>query len=466
MTGTAAVLDRSDERLLDEILGRAGRPDFDRWADQVERCGYCSRPVRLRGVVQRADGSKYSTDTEPDRILLIRCGNRRASVCPSCSYEYAGDMWQLLHAGAAGGRKGVPQSVRMHPLVFATLTAPSFGAVHGTRTGTGSSRCRPPRGRAIVCPHGRPTWCTRVHTDDDPRLGEPLCTDCYDYAGHSAFNWWAPELWRRFTITLRRQLSRRSGLSSTEFSRRCRVSFVKVAEFQRRGVVHFHGLIRLDGADDFTPPTVGLGIVDLADAIRDAAAAVQLAIELPDGPACLSFGSQTDTQAVNGDAGGELSAERARRVHRQVRHKVGRGLRARRPSAHGPGVGRRWRQHARSPARTDLLAARRARGVRRHPAMDSHGRLPRALRLEESALLDHARRHPSGTSDLSSSAGRGAGPTARARSGRRGHHPRRRSLGVRRPRLPHGRRHRAGPICCRQSTRATPCRPRPPLCRD
>lgn len=92
MTGTAAVLDRSDERLLDEILGRAGRPDFDRWADQVERCGYCSRPVRLRGVVQRADGSKYSTDTEPDRILLIRCGNRRASVCPSCSYEYAGDM--------------------------------------------------------------------------------------------------------------------------------------------------------------------------------------------------------------------------------------------------------------------------------------------------------------------------------------------------------------------------------------
>ena len=123
------------------------------------------------GYVDRPDGTGYSTDTEPDRGLLIRCGNRRASVCPSCSYEYAGDMWQLLYAGAAGGRKGVPESIRTHPLVFATLTAPSFGPVHGTRTGSGTSRCRPPRGKPTVCPHDRPTWCSRVHGDDDPRLG-------------------------------------------------------------------------------------------------------------------------------------------------------------------------------------------------------------------------------------------------------------------------------------------------------
>lgn len=108
---TAPVFDRTDERLVDEIVGRAERPDFDRWADQVARCGYCARPVRLRGVVKRPDGSRYSTDSEPDRALLVRCRNRRASVCPSCSYEYAGDMWQLLYAGAAGGRKGVPASI-------------------------------------------------------------------------------------------------------------------------------------------------------------------------------------------------------------------------------------------------------------------------------------------------------------------------------------------------------------------
>ncbi len=276
---TPPVLNRSDSLLVDQIVRRASRPDFDRWADQVERCGYCSRPVRLRGYVDRPDGTGYSTDTEPDRVLLIRCGNRRASVCPSCSYEYAGDMWQLLYAGAAGGRKGVPESIRTHPLVFATLTAPGFGAVHGTRTGAGTARCRPPRGKPTLCAHGRPTWCSRVHEPEDPRLGEPLCGDCYHYAGHAAFNWWAPELWRRFTITLRRILARRAGLTSAGFGQRCRLSFAKVAEFQRRGVVHFHALIRLDAAgDDYAPPPISLTTADLADAIREAAGQVTLSV--------------------------------------------------------------------------------------------------------------------------------------------------------------------------------------------
>ena len=274
---TAPVL---DERTVGEIVDRAGRPDFDRWAEQLERCGHCSRPVRLRGRITHAGQEVYSTDSEPDRVLLKRCGNRRAAVCPSCSYEYAGDMWQLLYAGVAGGRKGVPESVAAHPLVFATLTAPGFGPVHGTRTGR-STRCRPPRGKPALCAHGRPTWCTSVHADDDPRLGQPLCGDCYDYPGHVAFNWHAPELWRRFTITLRRVLARRAGLTPTEHARRCRLSFVKVAEFQRRGVVHFHALIRLDGpGDTFTPPQVPTTTADLADAIREAASTVRLVVPM------------------------------------------------------------------------------------------------------------------------------------------------------------------------------------------
>jgi hypothetical protein len=301
-----------------EIVQRAGRPDFDRWAEQVERCGHCARPVRLRGriVRQTADGDRmvYSTDTEPDWVLLVRCRNRRASVCPSCSYEYAGDMWQLLYAGAAGGRKGVPESVRGHPLVFATLTAPGFGPVHTTRTDRagGRGRCRPPRGKPALCAHGRPTWCTTVHAEDDARLGEPLCADCYDYPGHVAFNWHAPELWRRFTITLRRTLARRVGLSPTGFGRQCRISFVKVAEYQRRAVVHFHALIRLDGpGEDYAPPQVRLGAGEVADAIREAAAAVRLVVELPDdGGLVLRFGEQTDVQPVNAGPVGELTPER------------------------------------------------------------------------------------------------------------------------------------------------------------
>jgi hypothetical protein len=307
--------------VVEEIVHRAGRPDFERWSEQLHRCGYCSRPVRLRGRVvhQSANGqrSAYCTDTEPDRVLMIRCGNRRAAVCPSCSWEYAGDMWQLLYAGAAGGRKGVPESIRSHPLVFATLTAPGFGPVHTTRADRthGPARCRPAHGTPRLCEHGRPTWCTAIHAEDDRRLGQPLCPDCYDYRGHVAFNWHAPEMWRRFTINLRRALARQTGLTAAEFARQCRVSFVKVAEFQRRGVVHFHALIRLDGpCDDYQPPQVSVDAAGLAEAIRQAAAQVRLIVEMPGGPdLVLRFGTQLDTQTVNSGPAGELTPEHAAR---------------------------------------------------------------------------------------------------------------------------------------------------------
>ncbi len=305
---------------VEEIVTRAGRPDFDRWAEQVARCGHCSHPVRLRGRVQHraVTGQRmtYSTDGEPDRVLLIRCGNRRAAVCPSCSYEYAGDMWQLLYAGAAGGRKGVPESIRSHPLVFATLTAPGFGPVHTTRGDrSGPARCRPTKGKPRLCQHGRPTWCTTIHDEDDSRLGQPICSDCYDYPGHIAFNWHAPELWRRFTIAVRRALAHITGLTAAEFGRRCRVSFVKVAEFQRRGVVHFHALIRLDAPDeDYQPPQISVDAADLARAIRQAAAHVRLTVEMPDGSGLvLRFGDQLDTQTVNSGPTGQLTPEHAAR---------------------------------------------------------------------------------------------------------------------------------------------------------
>ena len=306
---------------MQEIIRRAERHDYDRWAEQVKHCGHCARPVRLRGQVEHhtPNGRQitYTTTGEPDRVLLIRCGNRRASACPSCSYEYAGDMWQLVHAGAAGGRKGVPETVRAHPLVFATLTAPGFGPVHTTRTDRPGSRarCRPARGKPALCGHGRPTWCTAVHAESDPRLGQPICGECYDYPAHVAFNWHAPELWRRFTITLRRILASHTSLTAAEFAQRRRVSFMKVAEFQRRGVVHFHALIRLDGpGDDLTPPPIGINTAGLAEAIRQAAAHIRLTVAMPDGTGLvLRFGQQLDTQTINGAPTGELTPEHAAR---------------------------------------------------------------------------------------------------------------------------------------------------------
>ncbi len=195
-----------------------------------------------------------------------------------------------------------------------TLTAPSFGAVHTTRAGRDGSpgRCRPRSGqRKTLCPHGRATCCGASHGDDDRRLGQPLCPGCYDYRGHVVWQWSAPELWRRFTIGLVRALAARLGVTATALRRLARLSFAKVAEFQRRAVVHFHALVRLDGpaaavtADDpFPAPLVDVPAVELVALIRDVAARVRV-----DAPATgagdvvrrLAFGVQVDARPVSPD---------------------------------------------------------------------------------------------------------------------------------------------------------------------
>ena len=149
----------------------------------------------------------------------------------------------------------MPITVAEHPQVFATLTAPSFGAVHTTgndKNGKHPRRCHD-RGRGGYhrCRHGKPLWCATIHGDDDARVGQPLCDDCYDYTGHVLFAWHAPELWRRFTIALRRLLD--SHLRAIgEVAGSVGINYVKVAEMQRRAIPHFHAVIRLDG-----PPAPG-----------------------------------------------------------------------------------------------------------------------------------------------------------------------------------------------------------------
>jgi hypothetical protein len=201
--------------------------------------GGCLQPVLLRGRVDHIDGStgellhRYTTVHEPGGVLPIACKTRRASQCPPCAEVYRADTYQLIRAGLSGG-KGVPETVATPPCVFTTLTAPSFGPVHLHREKDGRLlRCRPRR-RGQVCPHGNRLSCPERHDRDDARLGEPLCPDCYDYTGAVLFNATAPELWRRFTITLRRTLARQNGLISKALTARVRISFAKVAEYQRR----------------------------------------------------------------------------------------------------------------------------------------------------------------------------------------------------------------------------------------
>ena len=104
-----------DPAIVQGLVARASDPKRERWMQQVRRTGACRHPVRLRGVVLRGDECVYSTASEPDGVLMVRCGNRREACCPSCAHEYRGDMWQLVYAGMAGGRKGVPEQVAEHP---------------------------------------------------------------------------------------------------------------------------------------------------------------------------------------------------------------------------------------------------------------------------------------------------------------------------------------------------------------
>jgi hypothetical protein len=309
--------------VLGEVVDRAGQ-GYDRWMELVAQAGYCHHPIRLAGRVDHADRttgeirSVYDSEREPDGVLLKACGTRRESRCPSCAATYRADAYQLLAAGLKGG-KGVPETVAGHPRLFVTFTAPSFGRVH-TRKAQGRLvlPCHPYR-QGARCPHGQRAGCWRRHDQDDPRLGEPLCPACYDAQAQVLWNALAPELWRRTTIALHRALGRLVGLQEGELRRLVRVSYAKVAEFQRRGAIHFHAIIRLDAATEcrcpgcLSPPPEPFTAALLEDAIRQAVPAVRVpgpSLEEDGTERYARWGGQLDARNITRDEqAGELSAE-------------------------------------------------------------------------------------------------------------------------------------------------------------
>ena len=312
--------------VLAEVIDRASNR-YDRWAEQVAQAGYCAHPIRLAGRVEQVDRHSgelrevYSTDAEPDGTLLKACGTRRASRCPSCAATYQADAYQLTAAGLRGG-KGVPETVATHPRMFVTFTAPSFGPVHTRKTqGRLVLPCHPHR-QGRVCSHGRRAGCWQRHQDDDQVLGEPICPQCYDARRQVLWNALAPVLWRYTTTYVDRALARQLGLSEANLRELVRVSYVKVAEFQKRGAVHFHAIVRLDAATAcrcpacLAPPPAGVTAGHLEAAIRDAVTAVRVPCPPLDDPAApvlyARWGGQLDVRNITrtrGNDPAELSAE-------------------------------------------------------------------------------------------------------------------------------------------------------------
>jgi hypothetical protein len=310
--------------------------DLRSWERQLASSGGCSRPVRLTGKItavdlatgQTAEVFKTWTDVpyldgkgEPatyrdDHPLHVACGNRRESACPSCSAVYKRDARQLVRAGLSGG-KGVPESVAEHPCVFATFTAPSFGPVHSRRERDGTVLpCRPRRdANKRACPHGRDISCPVRHAPDDPRLGRPMCPDCFDYEAAVTFNAGVPRLWQRFLTYLPRHLARVAGVRVTDCRKLVRPRFVKVTEYQARGVVHYHAVIRLDANVKDKDAYLHPGPLWTAELLKKAVplAAAQAWVRFPVGTTGralrLRFGAQTDVRIVRSGTAEAVSRE-------------------------------------------------------------------------------------------------------------------------------------------------------------
>ncbi|MFD8736969.1 replication initiator [Streptomyces sp. NPDC059618] len=278
---------------------------------QLRGIGGCTQPVRLDG--HRVEHAVDTRTGEIGRVLhcldsaslpagnlLVRCNNRRATRCPACAETYRRDTFHLITAGLRGG-KGTPDTVARHPKVFATFTAPCFGPVHNRPTDR--------RGAVRAC------RCGLLHETDAELLGTPLDPATYDYEAAVLWNAHAGMLWRRFSIYLRREIAKRAGLTQRDFADFARVSFAKVAEYQKRGAVHFHAVIRIDGPEGGdTPPPAWATAELLTDAIGAAAAHSRVDGPVIDGRShAFAFGKQIDVRAIRSadfDGGQELT-ERA-----------------------------------------------------------------------------------------------------------------------------------------------------------
>ncbi|MEU5436158.1 replication initiator [Streptomyces sp. NPDC020719] len=275
-------------------------------ARQLSGLGGCAQPIRLDG--HRTTHHLDTTTGEIGRVLhhlnsrdlpaghlLVRCNNRRTTRCPACAETYRRDTYHLISSGLRGG-KGIPEEVADHPRVFATFTAPSFGPVHNR-------------------PGERPCRCGVRHDQDDAVLGSPLDPTTYDYEAAVLWNAHAGPLWRRFTIHLRREIAKRAGLTQRELRDHARVSFAKVAEYQKRGAVHFHAVIRLDGpSGGSTAPPAWATAELLTDAIQAAANGARVTGPVINGrPHAFAFGRQLDVRTIRGRhfEGGQDLTDRA-----------------------------------------------------------------------------------------------------------------------------------------------------------
>jgi hypothetical protein len=104
----------------------------------------------------------------------------------------------------------------------------------------------------------------------------------------------------RTTVVLCRALATALGVPERSLRQVASVQYAKVAEYQARGLIHFHALIRLDGPDGPGSPAPLDGST-LAALVREAAPAVEYlapAVDAGDIARLLAWGKQLDVRVV------------------------------------------------------------------------------------------------------------------------------------------------------------------------
>jgi hypothetical protein len=143
------------------------------------------------------------------------CGTRLADKCSHCSTIYRHDAYAVL-------REGLNAVSGSHEaFTFITFTAPGsevFGKTHSRVIDGGAKKAR-------KC------GCGSYHGEDDELIGTPLDPTTYRYDLAADFNAHASRL---LAVTLQR-LGRVCGR---------KLSYVRVAEFQTRGLIHFHVIVK------------------------------------------------------------------------------------------------------------------------------------------------------------------------------------------------------------------------------
>ena len=212
-------------------------------------------------------------------------------------------------------------------------------------------------------------------TPTTPDSGPPLDPDSYDYSGAVLWQAHAGPSGPGSPPPCAAPWPPRSD-GARDLPDHARLSYAKVAEYQRRGLVHFHAVIRLDGPDGPTDaPPPGLGHDAFVMRSPPPRATHSSRRRGPTEPVWCSSGRPARPPpghphrlpAPRGQRRGD-HRRRTRPLHRQVRHQIHR--------CRGPGRGRRPADPRRRPHRlprrlpappTDdrhRLAARRAPSVR------------------------------------------------------------------------------------------------------